>query len=99
MTKSKIGYIPQEIRFAIGNTLIISGDTNAKSLKARADKARKFPNTCPASRHVHGMAKSLLKRDLYWFTDEPEHAAESMLAVVAALWEARSEIARLKVEK
>ena len=99
--KSKIGYIPQEIRFASGNTLIISGDTNAQSLKSRADKARDFPmNTCPASRHVQEMGERLIRDgNSYWLTDDPAQAGESMLAVVAALWEARSEIARLKVEK
>ena len=62
------------------------------ALKRRVNKARKFPkNTCGASRHVEAMARELLGRAQPWsIIDDPVHAAESMLATVAALWEART---------
>lgn len=71
---------------------------SAQSLKARAAKARQFPsNTCPASRHVQMIGESLLKHAIpHALLEEPAHAAESMLAVVAALWEARTKIAALE---
>lgn len=64
-----------------------------KAARARANKARRFPtNTCPASRHLHIMADSLTKKGGYqMLTEEPEHCAESIYAVLASLWEARSE--------
>lgn len=64
----------------------------------RADKARQFPaNTCAASRHVQMIGEALAKGNTYpMLYEEPEHCAESMLSVVAALWEARSEIERLR---
>lgn len=68
-----------------------------KALRRRANRARKFPtNTCPASRHLHIMADCLLKpkKDgslrYPMFEEEPEHCAESILAVIASLWETRS---------
>jgi hypothetical protein len=64
-----------------------------KELRRRVNKARKFPtNTCPASRHLHIMADCLAGKRVYHpFTDEPVHCAETMYAVLASLWEARSE--------
>jgi hypothetical protein len=64
------------------------------ALKRRATRAKKFPdNTCPASRHVHLMAQRLAQGKPYpMLTDEPQHCAESMLAVLAALWEARTKL-------
>lgn len=65
----------------------------------RARKARRFPeNTCPASRHVQAMGEKLAKGCslLAANTDDLKHAGESLLATVAALWEARDEIKRLK---
>ena len=69
-------------------------------------------NTCPASRHLHIMADCLLRKRpqttvsdkggkeyevRYWMLiEEPEHCAESILAVIACLWEARTELARKK---
>jgi hypothetical protein len=73
--------------------------------RRRADKARKFPtNTCPASRHLHIMADALLKpkKDgslrYPMLQEEPEHCAESILAVIAGLWEARTKLAKLEQE-
>lgn len=62
------------------------------NLRRRVDRARKFPtNTCPASRHLHMIAENLL-----WYgwdhmlTEEPEHCAASMLAVLESLWKLRT---------
>lgn len=67
-------------------------------IRTRAESARKHPGvTCPASRHVHMMAENLIKSGYdEIFNNEPDYAAESMLAVVAALWEARARIAELE---
>lgn len=66
--------------------------------KRRAAKARRFPdNTCGASRHLHIMANYLAAGKPYcMFTEEPQHCAESIYAVIAALWEARTELAKVK---
>jgi len=61
--------------------------------KARAELARSYPdNTCPASRHLHGVALQLARG----WTLQPRYAAESMLSVLESLWKARSELAKLK---
>ena len=66
-----------------------------RNLKRRVERARRFPaNTCPASRHLHGMALQLARG--WTLQDDPSHAAESMLAVLEALWKTRAELARLK---
>lgn len=67
-----------------------------KNLKKRVNKARKFPeNTCPASRHVQMMGEYLTTKNGYpMLQEEPEHCAQSILATVAALYEARTEIKR-----
>jgi hypothetical protein len=77
--------------------------TDKKRLKAaqkRAEKARNPSpgmNTCPASRHAHIMADCLAKGKPYpMFTEEPQHCAETLYAVISALWEARTELARLQ---
>lgn len=50
--------------------------------------------TCPASRHVHIMAESLWHGRPYpLLAEEPKHCAESLFAVVKALWEARQQLA------
>lgn len=69
---------------------------NLKALKASVNKVRKFPeNTCPASRHVQMMGEYLpTKRGYPMLHEEPEHCAQSMLATVLSLYEARSELAR-----
>jgi hypothetical protein len=71
------------------------------SLKRRAARARRFPaNTCGASRHVHLMADDLARgRFPIMFADEPEHCAESLYATIAALWEARTKLAKLEKRK
>lgn len=53
--------------------------------------------TCPASRHVAMMAEALADQGQYlMLADEPEYCAESLASVVASLWEARAELAKLK---
>lgn len=69
------------------------------NLRKRVNRARKFPdNTCAASRHVHMIAIELLRGETWWFTEPTvrEHVAGSLLAVLEALWKARTEIARSK---
>ncbi len=72
-----------------------------KNLRRRVNRARKFPtNTCASSRHLHIMADRLAAGKQYFmFTEEPEHCAMSMYAVLESLWKARNEIARLKGEQ
>jgi hypothetical protein len=69
-----------------------------RAMRTRLTKARNFPvNTCPASRHVAIIADNLSTTGLDWMLlEEPLHCAGSMYATVAALWEARTEIARLR---
>lgn len=76
-----------------------------KQARRRVNKARNFPtNTCPASRHLHIMADCLLKPKkggglrYPMLQEEPEHCAESILAVIASLWEARTKLAKLEKE-
>lgn len=76
------------------------------ALKRRVSRARDFPhNTCGASRHLHIMADSLLatKKDgslrYAMLQEEPEHCAESILAVLAALWEARTLLDKLQPDR
>lgn len=67
------------------------------NLRRRVARARRFPeNTCPASRHVQMIAEALLRGRTWWVTEEPEHCAESMLAVVASLYKARTRLARVR---
>lgn len=68
-----------------------------KNLKRRIRKARLFPvNTCPSSRHVQMMGEYLpTKKGYPMLQEEPEHCAQSILATVAALYEKRTEAARL----
>lgn len=75
------------------------------ALRRRVNKARDFPtHTCPASRHLHMMADCLLRRvktgglRYPMLAEEPEHCAETMLAVLASLWEGRKEITRLQAK-
>ena len=71
--------------------------TDLAKLKRRATRARNAALvTCPASRHLALMADALAAGRPYpMLTEEPQYCAESMLAVCAALWEARNEIAEL----
>ena len=68
------------------------------ALKARATRARNgWMVTCPASRHTHMMALALAEGRQYpMLTEEPQHCAETLLAVVTALWEARADLAKMK---
>lgn len=68
-------------------------------LRRETSKARRFPmNTCPASRHVQIMADVLARGGTYHpFNDEPQHCAESLYAVLAALWAARTLLAKERV--
>jgi hypothetical protein len=69
------------------------------SLKRRAARARRFPvNTCGASRHVHMIADNLCRGDLTWLSEQPKYCAESLYATIAALWEARSKLAKLRAK-
>lgn len=63
----------------------------------RTNKARRFPtNTCPASRHAARIGEALMRGKPYpMLTEEPDHCGESILSVVASLWEARTQIERL----
>ena len=71
------------------------------TLKRRATRAKRFPtNTCPASRHLHLIAQRLAAGKPYpMLAEEPQHCAETMLAVLVSLWEARTELAKLKAAK
>lgn len=64
------------------------------NLLRRVERARRFPdNTCPASRHVHMMAKGLLTKRGYGMLRDPhesEHCAVSLLSVLESLWKART---------
>lgn len=73
-------------------------DKQFLSLKARANRARKFPeNTCPASRHAHMIAEQWpTKRGYPMLTEEREHCAGSILSTVASLYEARTRIRNLE---
>lgn len=63
--------------------------------KIRADA---FPkHTCPASRHAHIMAETLAEGKEYaMFSEEPEHCADTLLAVIGSLWQARMHVATLE---
>jgi hypothetical protein len=76
----------------------------------RLQAAQAFPtNTCAASRHTAELGAALLAgkvQDFVHHFDEAEHVAESLLATVAALWEARSalhlareELASLRIHR
>lgn len=71
-----------------------------ENLRRRVKRARNFPdNTCPASRHVQLMAENLLRYGEYsMLQEEPEHCAASMLAIVEALYKARTQLAKLDKE-
>lgn len=68
-----------------------------RALTNACDNARDFPaNTCPASRHVQQIAEGLMSGKYPMLAEEPRHCAESMLATVRALWEARRDAARYR---
>lgn len=82
---------------SLGDVVLLSEQAFAKEAEAHADEARNFPaNTCGASRHVQLIAEAILSGNPYpMLQEDPAHCAESMLATVAALWEVRTELARL----
>lgn len=65
---------------------------DAKSLLKQVRSLRSFPhNTSPASRHLELIAEALAKGETYpMLTEEPEHCAETMLAVLVQLYEAKA---------
>jgi hypothetical protein len=73
-----------------------------KKLRTRARLARVGLDsahcvTCASSRHLHIMAEALANprtKGLRYsmLLEEPEHCAETMLAVLACLWEARQHL-------
>lgn len=69
-----------------------------KNLRRRVNRLRDFPeNTCSASRHLHMIAERLaVGKPHPMLQEEPAHCASTMLAVLEALWKARTEISRLK---
>lgn len=72
-------------------------------MRRRVDRvrAKAFPEqTCPSSRHLHMMADELAAgRQYFMFTEEPQHCAKSMYAVLETLWKARIENARLRITR
>ena len=63
----------------------------------RVNRARQFPtNTCPASRHLYLIAEHLARREAYpMLYEEPAHCAETMLSVLASLWELRTKMSEI----
>jgi hypothetical protein len=63
-----------------------------RNLLRRVSRARDFPtNTCSASRHLHMIATRLAQGKPYpMLEEEPQHCAETMLAVLESLWKLRT---------
>lgn len=63
-----------------------------RALLARVDAACQFPeNTCGSSRHAAMVGEALLRgRVPAMIGDDPQAVGASILATVAALWEART---------
>jgi len=72
-----------------------------QAVERRAARAKRYPdNTCPASRHLHQIALSLAAGKPYpMLADEPQHCAETMLAVLEALWKSRTKLQKLDDQK
>lgn len=68
------------------------------NLRRRVNRARNFPhNTCPASRHLHMIADALAAGKPYpMLTEDPQHCAGTMYAVLEELWKARTKLAKLE---
>lgn len=64
-------------------------DRLTKQLLRDVKAARRFPvNTTPASRHVELIARELIATGkCHMINEEPEHCAQSILAVVRLLYE------------
>jgi hypothetical protein len=76
-------------------------DNRLQNLRRRVNRARNFPvNTCPASRHLHMIAEALASGGPYpMLAEEPEHCAQTMFAVLEALWKARTRLAKLEAAR
>lgn len=74
-------------------------DKFSKQLLRDLRKVRNYPtNTCPCSRHAQMIGENLVREKPYpMLQEEPEHCGGSILATVLALYEARTEIERLKL--
>lgn len=67
------------------------------SILKRMNAARSAAVTCSASRHAATIADHLIRRGTCGLlADDPANCGESIAATVAALWEARAEIERLR---
>lgn len=65
----------------------------------RMAAARSAAVTCSASRHAAEIGETMARYECYPLTDDPgeaQEAGESIAATVAALWEARAEIEKLR---
>lgn len=64
----------------------------------RMNAAEAFPsNTCPASRIAAGLAEAMITGRPYpLLTEEREYCGAMLATTVAALWELRTEMARLQ---
>jgi hypothetical protein len=64
-----------------------------RNAQRRVNRARfnQFNWTDPASRHLHIIADALASGGPYpMLTEEPEHCAETMYAVLESLWKLRA---------
>lgn len=73
-------------------------DALAAQALVQIEKARDFPrNTCGPSRHLALLAEAILRsQPCPQWTEDPQNCAESMAWTVAALWDARTELAALR---
>ena len=71
---------------------------NIANLRRRVSRARNFPiNTCPSSRALVTWAEVILSAGSFApLEGDSEHVAECMLAVVEALWKARTKLETAK---
>ena len=70
-----------------------------KKLRRAVNRARNFPtNTCPASRHVHIMADRLSGKTRAYpmLQEEPLHCAITLYSTLLSLWEARTQLQKLR---
>lgn len=73
-------------------------DEYSKAALKAMRQARDFPaNTCAGSRHAALIAEHLIRRGpLPMLNDKPRYCGESIAHTAAALWQARTEIERLR---
>lgn len=72
-----------------------------ENVRRRVNRARRFPdNTCPASRHMHGVADMWARgqsaEEAYGWNGNQDHLAGSLYSVLESLFKARTELAKLK---